>query len=361
MHRFVRSITIALLIAAGAGNGAPQSSAAPGGRHSPLPLEPPPSEGPVVVRVGFQLHGIKAIDDEAETFEFAGVLTLVWRDARQAFDPAVEGVREKVYSGNYQFDELSPAWYPQLALVNESGMFSQDAVVLRSAPDGTQTLVATMHAVANTRLDMRRFPFDRQQLVAAFEVLGFDHTEVELQAANAGGSLSADAFHAPQWTIGSVAVVTRERRAPYAGSTGVASTFELRIEVKRRSFFIVRLVMFPLLVIVLLSFSVFWMDRSSLGDRISVSFIGILTGVTYQIVMSDLLPNIWYFTLINAFLSLSFLTMCATVVINLAVGSYDKRGRHDIGDRIDWWCRWIFPLTYAALLGSMFVIAFVHL
>jgi hypothetical protein len=358
MRLFVRSIAIAVLIGAGAGVGAAPSSAAPGGGHSPPPLEPPPSEGPVVVRAGFQLHGINDIDDEAETFEFTGVLTLVWKDARQAFDPAVEGVREKVYSGNYQFDELSPAWYPQLALVNESGMFSQDAVVLRSAPDGTQTLVATMNAVAKTRLDMRRFPFDRQQLIAVFEVLGFDHTEVVLQAADAGASLSADAFQAPQWAIGNVAAETGERRAPYAGSAGVASTFVLQVEVRRRSMFIVRLVMFPLLVIVLLSFTVFWMDRSSLGDRISVSFIGILTAVTYQIVMSDLLPHIWYVTLINAFLSLSFLTMCATVVINLSVGAYDKRGRHDIGDRIDWWCRWIFPLTYAALLVSMFVIAF---
>jgi altronate hydrolase len=34
-----------------------------------------------------------------------------------------------------------------------------------------------------------------------------------------------------------------------------------------------------LMVIVLLTFSVFWMDRSSLGDRLSVSFIGILTSV----------------------------------------------------------------------------------
>jgi hypothetical protein len=358
MHPFVRSIAIAVLIVAGTGFGASPSGASPRDGHSPLPLEPPPGEGPVVVRAGFQLHGISDIDDEAETFEFAGVLTMVWKDARQAFDPAVEGVREKVYSGSYQFDELSPAWYPQLALVNESGTFSQDAVVLRSAPDGTQTLVATMHAVARTRLDMRRFPFDRQRLVAVFEVLGFDHTEVVLHAADEGASLSDDAFQAPQWAIGNVSLVTRARRTPYAGSAGVASTFDLRIEVQRRSFFIVRLVMFPLVVIVLLSFTVFWMDRSSLGDRISVSFIGILTGVTYQIVMSDLLPNIWYFTLINAFLSLSFLTVCATVVINLAVGAYDKRGRQDIGNRIDRSCRWIFPLTYAALLVTMFVIAF---
>ena len=67
------------------------------------------------------------------------------------------------------------------------------------------------------------------------------------------------------------------------------------------SFYMSRLVILPLVVIVLLSFSVFWMDRSSVGDRLGVSFIGILTGVAYQLVMSDHLPRISYVTLMHGF------------------------------------------------------------
>ena len=48
-------------------------------------------------------------------------MTLTWRDARQAFDPAVAGVEEKVFQGAYQFNEIWPGWYPQVILVNESG------------------------------------------------------------------------------------------------------------------------------------------------------------------------------------------------------------------------------------------------
>jgi hypothetical protein len=51
----------------------------------------------VVVRAGFELRDINEIDDEAEVFEFDGVLSLEWRDERQAFDPEVEGVSEKLY------------------------------------------------------------------------------------------------------------------------------------------------------------------------------------------------------------------------------------------------------------------------
>ena len=107
----------------------------------------------------------------------------------------------------------------------------------------------------------------------------------------------------------------------------MASAWVVSVDVQRESFYISRLVIVPLVVIVLLSFSVFWMDRSSVGDRLGISFIGLLTGVAYQLVMSELLPRISYVTLVHGLLNLSFLAMCATVVVNLVVCRLDQRGR----------------------------------
>ena len=121
----------------------------------------------------------------------------------------------------------------------------------------------------------------------------------------------------------------------------------------------IRLVVVPLALIVMLSWSVFWMERSSLGDRISISFIGILTAVAYQIVVSEIQPHISYMTLMHGFLNLSLLIMCATVVINLVVGALDRQGKSAAGDRVDRGCRWIFPLTYFGLIGVMVGVAFV--
>jgi hypothetical protein len=69
--------------------------------------------------------------------------------------------------------------------------------------------------------------------------------------------------------------------------------------------------------------------------------------------MSEQLPRISYVTLMHGFLNLSFLTMCATVVINLVVGAMDKRGKVELGDRINRRCRWGFPLAYFGLLLVM--------
>ena len=91
----------------------------------------PMDGGPAVVRASFHLRDINDIDDEAQTFEFMGVLTLRWRDERQAFDPAAVGVSEKVYQGAYQFNEVFTGWFPQVVLVNESGLYEKHGVVLR--------------------------------------------------------------------------------------------------------------------------------------------------------------------------------------------------------------------------------------
>lgn len=247
--------------------------------NEPFLLGPPQQAGPVVVRALFHLHDVNEINDEAETFEFNGVLTLEWRDSRQPFDPAVAGVAEKVFQGDDQFNEPAPGWYPQVVLVNESGMYEKSGVVLRVRPDGTSTLVATINAVAETDFDMRRFPFDAQQLEAFFEVLGFDRDEV-LPHVDAT-RLPVDKLRTSQWAITSAALSVQDRPAAYAGRRGISAALVLSIDVQRQSWYVRRLVALPLVIIVLLSFSVFWMDRSSLGDRLSISFIGILTVVAF--------------------------------------------------------------------------------
>ncbi|MGB8224131.1 MAG: hypothetical protein WCF10_16195 [Polyangiales bacterium] len=343
-------------IAASAESAAPDLSAPSPAASRSFVTGPPKEGGPVVVRANFHLRDLNDIDDEAETFEFGGVLTLTWHDARQAFDPVASGFDEKVYQGAYQFNEVFNGWFPQLVLANESGQYEELGVVLRVRPDGTLTLVQTVDATAEADLKLRRYPFDRQRLEAVFEVLGLDKKEVVLQA---GSETTEFQVQLPQWTLTGVSASTRERPAPYAGREGgIASTFVVRMDVQRDSFFMLRLVVLPLVLIVMLSWSVFWMDRSSLGDRVNVSFIGILTAVAYQIVVSEILPNISYMTWMNGFLNLSFIIMCATVVVNLVVGVRDAQGRHDAGDRIDRRCRWVFPLSYFGLLLVMVGVTF---
>lgn len=351
------AVAAALMLAppeAGAADTGAAEASAPAG----FELGPPATPAPFAIRAGFELHDINAINDVTETFELAGVLTLTWRDPRQAFDPAEAGVDEKVYQGGYQVSEVAPGWFPQVVLVNESGLYQNSGVLLRVRPDGTSTMVRTVNAVAKADFDMRRFPFDRQRLDAVFEVLGFGADEIVLEAAPATEGALTLGVNIPQWRILGGRLSAGRREAAHAGAGGAASALTVSVDVERDSFYVRRLITLPLVLIVLLSFSVFWMDRSSLGDRLSVSFMGILTAVAYQIVMSGLLPPISYFTLMHGFLTVSFLIMVASVVVNLVAGRLDQLGKTALSDRIDRRSRWAFPLLYLGIIFSMVGVTF---
>jgi hypothetical protein len=318
----------------------------------------PGTARPVEVLASFHLLDVQGIDDEVETFEFSGVMTLIWRDERQAFDPAAAGVSEKLYHGSFQFDELSPSWYPQVILANASQIPETQGVLLRVAPDGRCTLIQDLHAVARKDLQLRRYPFDRQNLEAVFQILGFDRSQVILNGVAHPVTADIADIRVPQWHLQSVSGDFREINAPYHPGTGKASTFVVSLDVRRQSFFVVRLVIFPLLIVVCLSWCVFWMDRASLADRMSVTFVGLLTTVAYQSMLGDIMPHISYVTFINAFIALSFILMSATAVVNLRVCLCDRSGNHPLGDRIDRCCRWAFPTVYVVLILLALVTTF---
>lgn len=313
-------------------------------------LTAPPGPRPLVVKSAFELRDINEIDEQAETVEFTGTLTLEWKDSRQAFDPAETGFAEKLYHGDFQFNELAPAWYPQVYLANESGTFESNGVLLRVRPDGTSILITPVNATAEINLDMRRFPFDRQQLELSFAVLGFHAGEVVLEAV----PTPVPQATISQWSIRGLTSEARIRPS----AAGDVSELAVLIRIDRESVFTLRLVTLPLVLIVALSWTVFWMDRSSLGDRLNVSFVGILTAVAFQLVVGDLLPHVSYLTLMHAFLNVSFFVMCAGAVMNLIVAAHEKAGRSEQAHRLDRRCRWLFPLAYLVLLAIGAIIMF---
>ena len=321
------------------------------------PLVPPPADGPVRVRTSFVFQEVTEIDDLAETIQFGGILRLVWKDERQAFDPDRAGLQELVFQGNYQFNELSPAWYPEVVLANVSGLYEQQGVVLRIKPDGTSILTSVINGIAEVDLDMRRYPFDRQNLQLVFEPVGFMAEEVALVVDTDTVSEAWKNIKLSQWQVNGIKSFSGDEQAADYDKSGEPSIMVVALEVERKSMFVVRLVMVPLLLIVVLSWTVFWMERSSLGDRISVSFIGILTAVAYQNVVSDLIPHLSYHTFINTFILVSFCFMFATVLVNLLVGASDKKGQSKRGDLIDIRCRWIFPASY---LGCISLVALAY-
>lgn len=318
---------------------------------------PPEGDGPVVVKIGFLLSNINAINEADETYDFEGVLSLRWKDSRLAFDPAQTGYDTLYYQGNFQFNEVFSGWWPQVYLANEAGRFDREGVLLRIMPDGSVDYTEDIDAIVKSPLKLARYPFDQQQLAVIFEVLGFTSEQVELRSDPSTSGIWNDDNHrvtVPQWRSPAYSASIIEYDPVYLdGHDQHLTAFRAQIDIERDPWYTLRLVGLPVMVFVMLSWSVFWMERSSVGDRMDISFIGILTVVAYQIMFSESLPKISYITVLMSFMIISFLMMCATVAVNLLVAALDNRGRHATGDRVDRLCRVLFPLSYLILTLSI--------
>ena len=354
LRRRCALLSLAVLLAAvPAGTAGAEAVAAP----PPAYLFGPP-ERPTVVHVGFYLTDISDVDERDQSVELEGDLSLRWQDPRMAFDAAATGLSQKVYQGGFQFSELFDGWWPDLVLANGDRADESGSVLLKIDPDGSMTYLEKFTARIETPMALERFPFDEQRMRAYFEVFGFERDQVRLVPDPAAMRHAERYLDVAGWSLLAVdADVEDGEHANADGSVLDYHQFVVTFDLRRRPGFFVVTILIPLTLLVMLTWSVFWMHDDSISDRLNITFIGILSVVAYQIIVHDLLPTISYFTLMDGFLTITLVGMALGVVVNLTIDRLNRSGRRALGDRVDAVCRWAFPLGFLA--ANMLVYAIV--
>jgi uncharacterized membrane protein (DUF4010 family) len=164
----------------------------------------------------------------------------------------------------------------------------------------------------------------------------------------------SDGTSMPEWDI--EAVNGRVSEIAVMKSNTPFSRYTLEIEIARKPGFYHWKVFLPLIVIVALSWSVFWMTDERFSARSRISATGVLTVVAYQFVFAENLPRVGYLTLLDQVMIGSFGLLAVTVLESLFV---DRANRHDPAKaiQIDRTSRWLFPAVYAAMLATIVVFA----
>ena len=317
-----------------------------------LRVKPPNPAGPTLIGVGFWVLEIRAINPVQSDFHFRGIVRTVWCDPRLAFDPAQEGATERVYSGDQIDRELVAIWTPQAFPVNRAGGMDVTERIIRVTHDGTVSQDVNLNLHLGARYHLRRFPFDQQTLELQVEsfVYGSDQVQLINDPRRTGFD---DELDVPEWTIegatGSVQDIAVLR------SDRLFSHYVLAVEISRKPAFYLWKAFLPLLVIVALSWSVFWMLDETLAGRIRISVTIVLTTVAYQFIFSGDLPRVGYLTLLDKIMIGSFMLVSITVIESVLVDAYRQRDPAT-AIRIDRPSRWLFPLIYAVLLAAIFTV-----
>ena len=326
-------------------DGGPRPAAAGGDLRSP-----PRPDGPTEVRAGLFVEDLRDIDAVSASFRLRGIVTVTWCDPRLAFDPAAAGTTEKVFFGAEAASEAAKVFTARGFVVNQVEEPRVTERIARIRSDGTVSTDLNISVQLSAQFDLRRFPFDHQRLRLEIESFLWDERHVVFVADESLTGF-ADDFEIAEWEITDVRADVST--VDVIRSSEPFSRLTLTIDIRRKVGFYLWKVLLPLVIIVALSWSVFWMSDERFGVRVRTSATGILTVVAYQFVAGQDLPRVGYLTLIDKVMVVSFLLLAITVLESYVVSRFPAEDRAGAA-RVDRTSRWLFPLAYVVLFALVF-------
>ena len=336
-----RGTFVATAIVASVMLGCVAGEAAQSGVADDAILQAPPYQGQSInIAVGLHIINIASIDEVTEQFEMDAYLFERWNDPRLAFTPSGPNDRERNYA-------VGQIWIPQLEMINAASLRNRGDTSIRVAPDGTVNYAERSKVALSSRFALRRFPFDRQALLIIIHPFLVDGPRMRLSLID-HAAWTASEFESysslAQWKL--QAVEPKVGTAPtYGGLTVPEARFEITV-VRRSSFYLWK-VFLPLLLMVFLSWSVFWIEPHDLSNQIQVAVTTILTVIAFAFAISATMPRLPYLTYIDAFFLECYIYVFLAVVELMTVHvTHRNERRRDLGVRIRSYSKWLIPASF---------------
>jgi hypothetical protein len=121
------------------------------------------------------------------------------------------------------------------------------------------------------------------------------------------------------------------------------------------SHYVVKVIV-PLMLIVAMSWVVFWIDPKESGSQIGVAVTTMLTLIAYRFAVGAELPNIHYLTRMDLFLLGSTVLVFTSLLEVVITSSLAGRDHLEGARSVDRWARWLFPLAFVWLTVYAFVL-----
>jgi hypothetical protein len=320
------------------------------GAEMPAVIDRPGAQdGPTQISVGIWIVDISNIDSAQQTFTADIAVVLQWKDARLAHTGA--GLT------HYALDQI---WTPRVAIANETSSVSRkfpDSVEVE--PDGAVIYRQRYAGSFTQSLRLQSFPFDRQAFHFQVVAIRYRPNEVVFvpdekwirdglqQAAGISPSITL-----PDWTVEKWDAKPRV----YALTPGMQySGYVFEFTASRNVAYYIWKVILPLILIVMMSWVVFWIDPATSNSQISVAVTSMLTLIAYRFAVDSQLPRLPYMTRIDLFFLVSTLLVFFSLIEVLVTTILDNNQQTKRAKKIDRYCRVVFPAIFVIASIAIFM------
>lgn len=305
---------------------------------------PAPEQGPTRVTLVVFFIDVTEIQSAKQNFTANVYMEARWRDERLAH-PGRAPVRK----------DLEAVWNPRLQIVNRRNLTTTFPDLVEISPGGDVTYRQRFWGDFSQPMDLRDFPRDRQVFTVEIVASGFTPEEVDLATAKFATYGLREELSLPDWNVEewnaeviSLPSVRDERR--------LVRLVKFSFTARRKTGYYLYKIILPLILIVAMSWVVFWIDPKEGGIQIGVSMSAMLTLIAYRFAIGADVPKVSYVTRMDIFMIGGTVLIFATLMEVIVTSTLASGGRLELARRIDRWARVLFPLLFALVTAGAFFI-----
>lgn len=317
-------------------------------------LDVTPPARPTPVEVSLHLLDLTHVSPPSEpfpTFRAEVWMTASWHDPRLL--PPEPLTETEIFQGHAVQRFTEAAWWPDLGIHNEEGARKVEHQEIALHPDGRVLYEERFAVQARAHLDLRRFPFDDQSFHLQLTSFTWEAPDLELKL------VAVD--HDPEvpnleWTLRGVRGTSSTLTRP--GSGEAVSTATLWIDVTRQPGFYLYKLLVPLILIVITTWSAFFLRGESSSARMQRTFLSLLTVVAFHHIIASHLPHIPYLTFVDAVVYAAFIATTAVLVQIIRIHNAERAGDGHRVRALERSGQILHPLGFFALLVGLWIVIY---
>ena len=302
-------------------------------------------EGPTLVHVAMGLLDVDEINSADQNFTANLFVAVSWKDPR--LKHSLSGI---------VLEDLEDIWHPQLLFVNQQKIWPTFPETARISRDGRVEYRQRVWGPFSQPLEVFDFPFDIQDFEIRIASANYSPDEIEFARNPEIDSGLAAKFSLPDWEI----LNWKLNFDPYrpTGSADEVASFALIFKAERYVSHYVLKIILPLVMIVSMSWIVFWVNPQQAGTQIGVATTSMLTLIAYRFMVGEMMPPVPYLTRMDYFILGSTILVFAALVQAVLTSKMSDRGNLKAALLVDRTCRVLFPVLFILILAASFTLKY---
>jgi hypothetical protein len=301
---------------------------------STLGTRPFSTKGPTEINLRLYINDIVSIHDVDQSFMADVLFRAEWHDPRLRHSDPVA-----CQAANGQI------WTPVLQLLNRRSVERIREPELSVSPEGDVVFLLRSFGKFSFRADLSDFPFDQQSL--SFNIVStYSPEEVRLISRPEMLGLN-EQLSVANWTIqpqGS------HNQAHYIAPVDrYLERLDIVLDATRLTGYYTWQQLLPLLLVVMMTWLVFWIPLEFVPSRVGLAATSMLTLIAYRFAMSSILPPIAYLTRLDIFMIGASVLVFAGLATTVAVSYIANEHSEALANRVNRSARWLSPLLLLLL------------